>query len=288
MPIFKKGIRHDPLNYRPVSLSSVCVKSLERILCKFIFDYATSNNILCNEQFGFRPGRSTEDQLLRTYNDVTCAMDQGKNVDLILFGFSKAFDTVCHDILLDKLRKLAITGKLLGWIREFLKSRVMNVVVDRQLSRPYDVVSGVPQGSVLGPLLFLLYINFLTHDISSHTKNFADDLKLYISIETNCVHTAHQNMASCQRDIDNLYKVALSWGLSMNINKCVVVKFQRRTVDLSGLPASGMYYLNGIPIPVKDSAMDLGVNVDSSLKFHQHVRRPESRWHGSKSTSIYS
>lgn len=271
VPIFKKGTRHDPLNYRPVSLTSVCVKSLERILCKFIYDYATSNNILCNEQFGFRSGRSTEDQLLLTYNDISYAIDLGNNVDLILFDFSKAFDTVCHDILLDKLRKLGITGKLLGWIREFLKSRVMNVVVDRQLSRPCDVVSGVPQGSVLGPLLFLLYINFLTHNISSRTKIFADDLKLYISVETNSLHAVQFNMASCQRDIDSLHKVASSWGLSMNTNKCVVVKFQRRPMDLSGLPASGIYYLNDTPIPVKDSAMDLGVNVDSTLKFHQHI-----------------
>ena len=114
MPIFKKGTRHDSLNYRPVSLTSVCVKSLERILCKFVYDYATNNNILCNEQFGFRPGRSTQDQLLLTYNDISYALDHGKNVDLILFDFSKAFDTVCHDILLEKLSKLGITGKLLG------------------------------------------------------------------------------------------------------------------------------------------------------------------------------
>ena len=124
---------------------------------------------MCNDQFGFRPGRSTEDQLLLTYNDISYAIDQGNIVDLILFDFSKAFDTVCHDILLDKLRKLGITGKLLSWIREFLKSRVMNVVVDRQPSRSCEVVSGVPQGSVFGPLLFLLYINFLTHNISSCT-----------------------------------------------------------------------------------------------------------------------
>ena len=271
VPIFKKGARHDPLNYRPVSLTSVCVKSLERILCKFIYDYATSNNILCNDQFGFRPGRSTEDQLLLTYNDISNALDQGYNIDLILFDFSKAFDTVCHDILLDKLCLLGITGKLLDWIREFLRSRVMNVLVDGKLSRPCEVVSGVPQGSVLGPLLFLFYINFITHNISSRTKIFADDLKLYITVETNSLQALLHNMSTCQRDINSLHKAASSWGLSMNINKCVVLKFHRRPMDLSGLPASGKYYLNNIPIPVKDSAMDLGVLVDSTLKFHQHI-----------------
>lgn len=92
----------------------------------------------------------------------------------------------------------------------------MNVVVNQQLSRPCDVVSEVIQGSVLGPLLFLLFINFLTHNISSHTKNFANDLKLYILVDTNSVHTVHQNMSSCHRDIDNLYKVAFSCCLSIN------------------------------------------------------------------------
>ena len=114
------------------------------------------------------------------------------------------------------------------------------------MSRLCDVVNGVPQGSVLGPLLFLLYINFLMHNISSRTKTFADDLKLYMTIKTNSLNDVWYNMASCQRDIARLHKVALSCGLSMNTNKCVVVKFQRRPMDLSGLPSMGMYYLNDI------------------------------------------
>lgn len=271
VPIYKKGSRHDPLNYRPVSLTSVCVKSLERILCKHIYEYATSNNLLCNDQFGFRPGRSTEDQLLLTYNAITNALNQGDNVDLILFDFSKAFDTVCHDILLDKLSKLGITGNLLGWIKEFLTNRVMSVIVDHQRSDSYDVHSGVPQGSVLGPLLFLLYINFLTHDIHSSVKIFADDLKMYITVKSDSVNAIIQHMDACQRDINHLHKVASSWGLSMNISKCAVLRFTRRPVDWTALPFSGQYFLNTSPIPIKDSAVDLGVTIDLSLKFHQHI-----------------
>ena len=271
VPIFKKGSRHDPLNYRPVSLTSVCVKSLERIICKFMYDYASDNDLLTKDQFGFRAGHSTEDQLLLTYNEISHFLDNGFNVDLILFDFSKAFDVVCHTLLLEKLSKLGITGNILSWIREFLIGRVMNVVVDHQYSQTYDVHSGVPQGSVLGPLLFLLYANFLTHDITVNTKIFADDLKIYIAIKTDTSHNIMNDMAICQRDIDCLHRVSSSWGLTMNIAKCAVLRFNRRTVDWSALPISGQYKLGGRPIPTKESAVDLGILVDSSLKFHQHI-----------------
>ena len=107
----------------------------------------------------------------------------------------------------------------------------MNVVVDHQYSQTHVVHSGVPQGSVLGPLLFLLYVNFLTHDISANTKIFADDLKIYIAIKTDSAFNMMHDMVSCQRDIDCLYRVSSSWGLTMNVAKCAVVRFSRRAVD---------------------------------------------------------
>ena len=118
-----------------------------------------------------------------------------------------------------------------------------------------------------------MYINFLTYNISSHTKIFADDLKLYISVETTSCNAALHNIYSCQRDITRLHKAASSWGLSMNINDF------RDGVWTCQIYLPDMYYLNGIPIPVKDSAMDLGVNIDSTLKFHQHkLSRKQVVW----------
>ena len=175
---------------------------------------------------------------------------------------------VCHSILLEKLNKLGITGKVLSWIREFLIGRVMNVVVDHQYSQTHEVHSGVPQGSVLGPLLFLLYVNFLTHDITANTNIFADDLKIYIAIKTDSPHNIMHDIAICQRDIDCLCRVSSSWGLTMNVDKCAVVRFNRRVVDWPSLPVSGQYNLNGLPIPIKESAVDLGILVDSTLKFY--------------------
>ena len=133
----------------------------------------------------------------------------------------------------------------------------MNVVVDHRYSRTHDVHSGVLQGSVLGPLLFLLYANFLTHNITASTKIFADDLKIYLAIKTDSSHNIIQDMTTCQRDIDCLYRVSSSWGLMMNVAKCAVVRFSRRTVDWSSLPVAG-YNLHGLPIPIKESAVDFG------------------------------
>ena len=114
VPIFKKGSRHDPKNYRPVSLTSVPCKSLERVIAKGLNTFFTDNNILTDEQFGFRHGRSTEDQLLLTYNEITQGLDAGHPVDLVMFDFSKAFDVVCHAVLLEKLTLVGIQGRLIG------------------------------------------------------------------------------------------------------------------------------------------------------------------------------
>ena len=270
-PIFKKGSRSDPLMYRPVSLTSVVCKTFERVVVKCIYEYVLENDLLSNDQFGFRPGRSTEDQLLLTYNDITLALDNGKVVDLILFDFTKAFDVVNHSILLDKLIALGITGKVLLWVRDFLTGREMNVLVEGRKSVTKQVASGVPQGSVLGPLLFLLYINFINFEIVSPTKIFADDLKLYISFAAGSREEALQAMGQCQRDIGTLFQVSSSWGLALNPSKCIALRFSRQRTSPLGLGQNDCYYIDNAQIPFRECASDLGVCIDTSLKFHQHV-----------------
>ena len=209
VPIFKKGSHHDPKNYKPVSLTSVSCKSLERIISKELHAFLTDNQILTEEQFGFRPGRSTEDQLLLTYDEITASVDSGFPVDLIMFDFSKAFDVVCHAVLLDKLRLLGIQGCLIGWLEDFLVGRTMQVLV-KNTSDTREVRSGVPQGSVLGPILFLIYINHVASNLTCSYKIFADDLKVFMKLAKDLPQTSAE--LSSSRRISTCFTLLLSPG----------------------------------------------------------------------------
>ena len=266
VPIFKKGSRRDPLNYRPISLTSVCCKSLERLIASALMDYLESNLLMSPDQFGFRKGRAVEDQLLLVYEDVTMWLDSGCCVDMVLFDFSKAFDVVSHEVLLDKLSLLGISGRLLGWIGDFLVGRQMCVSVSGARSLPRPVLSGVPQGSVLGPLLFLVFVNHLPSYLLNKSKMFADDLKIYVRLER-----GSGDGDLCQQDIDVLHRVAVSWGLNFNVNKCTIMRFRRGHRGLPDDAPITTYTMNGSNLTLGVDARDLGVLVDSSLRFHVHA-----------------
>ena len=268
VPIFKKGTKYDALNYRPVSLTSVCCKSMERIIAQHLTAFLEEHRLLDQNQFGFRAGRSTSDQLLLVYSEVSRKFDEGGVVDVVLFDYSKAFDVIRHDIMIEKLQRLGIHGNTLHWIESFLTGRLMTVSVKGTQSKPREVLSGVPQGSVLGPLLFLIYINHVASNLTSQYKIFADDLKIYACVHHRSSPEDGPSVASMQSDIDTLYATSLSWGLQMNPQKCAVLRFSRPYSDL--MPA--VYHINGLAIPSVRSHMDLGVLVDTSLKFHDHIR----------------
>lgn len=266
VPIFKNGSRHDPKNYRPVSLTSVPCKCLERVIFKGLYSFFSENNILTEEQYGFRPGRSTEDQLLLTYDEITRGLDAGHPVDLVMFDFCKAFDVVCHVILMEKLKRVGIQGRLISWLHDFLVGRTMQVLVKNSSSDTREVKSGVPQGSVLGPILFLLYINHIAINLTCSYKIFADDLKIFMKLHQDCPMISAQQL---QKDIDLLHSTARSWGLTINVQKCAVLHFRRRSHAQDPMP----YTLNGNRIPCVSSYPDLGVVVDDKMKFHDHCIR---------------
>ena len=272
VPLFKKGSRSDALNYRPISLTSVCCKTLERLIASSLVDYLEENNILCDDQFGFRRGMTVDDQLLLVYNEVSLWLDQGYSSDVILFDFRKAFDVVSHTVLLHKLGLLGVSGSLLSWIRSFLTGRFMRVVVSDARSSSHAVCSGVPQGSVLGPLLFIIYVNHIPSLIRSRCKFFADDLKIYLKIRYS-PDEFREDFATCQADIEIINSVAKSWGLFFNIDKCSVLSFRRRRHPSPEAGSPSPYLLDGHPILFSDCSADLGVTVDTSLKFHAHIRQ---------------
>ena len=267
VPIFKKGSRYNPLNYRPISLTSVPCKVLERIIVDHLNSYLEDASLLSEHQFGFRSGRSTMDQLLLVYDEISKWVDDGNVVDLVLFDFSKAFDTVSHPILLAKLSSLGIDNQLLSWIQDFLVNRTMLISVKGKHSSPHSVGAGVPQGSVLGPILFLIYINHIASGLSCHYKIFADDLKIYMRVNHVNVDCYDQDAKLIQTDISTLQSTAISWGLKLNLDKTVVMRFQRK----SCVAPPPLYFLDQAEIPVVLSHPDLGVHIDSNLKFHQHI-----------------
>ena len=174
-PIFKKGDRNNPANYRPVSLTSQVCKVLESIVRERVIEHLNSNNLLSEEQHGFREGRSCLSNLLTTLEDWTSILDDKDCVDVAYLDFSKAFDLVSHKHLLLKLKNYGINGQIGNWIKAFLENRKQRVVIRGHKSDELDVLSGVPQGSVLGPILFLIFINDLPKCTTCPCCLFADD-----------------------------------------------------------------------------------------------------------------
>ena len=184
--IFKRGLKTEPANYRPVSLTCVKCKVLKHIIYKQIMDHLEGSHILAPFQHGFRKRHSCETQHVSSIEDLARHLDKRDQLDLLILDFSKAFDKVKHQRLLYKLKFFGIDSKINKWIENWLVTREQRVVIDGICSKAVHVQLGVPQGTVLGPLMFLIFINDIGEKIGDDTtvKLFADDRLVYRNIST--------------------------------------------------------------------------------------------------------
>jgi len=267
VPIHKSGSQHNVANYRPISLTSVTCKVLESLIRDHILTHLLNNNLLSPHQHGFIPNRSCNTQLVSVIDKWTSSIQSGIPIDVIYFDFRKAFDTVPHSRLLLKLEAYGITGNLLDWIQSFLVQRKQRVVINGEFSPWSSVKSGVPQGSVLGPLLFAIYVNDLPTIVKSSLVLFADDTKLF-----RCIKSLY-DVKELQKDIDALYCWSKQWLLSFNITKCKVLRIGTHQYLIS-------YKLNGTTIENVDCIRDLGIQMDTQLKFHQQTSKVVQKANG--------
>uniref|UniRef100_A0A8C8SCV0 Reverse transcriptase domain-containing protein n=1 Tax=Pelusios castaneus TaxID=367368 RepID=A0A8C8SCV0_9SAUR len=252
-PIFKKGPRGDPSNYRPVSLTSVPGKLVETIVKNKIVSHIEKHKLLSNSQHGFCKGKSCLTNLLEFFEGVNKHVDRGDPVDIVYLDFQKAFDKVPHQRLLCKLSCHGIKGKVLSWIENWLKDREQRVGVNGKFSDWKRVASGVPQGSVLGPVLFNLFINDLEKGVNSEVAKFADDTKLLKIVKTKA------DCEELQKDLTKLSDWASKWQMKFNVDKCKVMHIGKNNPNYT-------YNMMGANLATTSQEKDLGVIVDSSLK----------------------
>ncbi|MEM7557303.1 MAG: reverse transcriptase family protein, partial [Cyanobacteria bacterium P01_A01_bin.84] len=248
----------DPANYRPISLTSNVIKVMGKLVRESLIKFQESNRLITIHQHGFRSKRSTVTQLLECVNDWTSFVDQGQSVDVVYLDFAKAFDTVSHPKLLFKLKRLGIDGELLKWIENFLTGRKQIVRVSNTLSNEAEVRSGVPQGIVLGPVLFIVYINDLVSMVkNSSLKIYADDVKLYVRSDI----SANRHLLAA--DLNRIHRWALDWQLQLSVSKCQVL-----TIGVTN--ENFLYTVDDIALANLYSLRDLGIILNSKLDYSQH------------------
>ena len=263
-PIHKGKSKALPKNYRPVALTSQLCKVFEKVVRSRIAAYLEDNNLLNPGQHGFRAGRSCLSQLLSHMDRITTSLEQGCGVDVVYLDFAKAFDKVDIGITLQKLRDLGIGGKLGAWLTSFLTGRTQVVSVAGRLSSERPVISGVPQGSVLGPLLFLVLLGNIDSGVAhSFVSSFADDTRV------GCPMSSVADAALLQEDLQTIYTWCEDNNMEFNADKFEMLRYQANPAQ--PLPPVTITAADGSAIEEKPRVRDLGVTLSNSASFSDHL-----------------
>ncbi|KAK3872353.1 hypothetical protein Pcinc_022570 [Petrolisthes cinctipes] len=262
-PVFKGGSRDEAKNYRPIALTSHIIKVLEKIITKKITTYLEDSNKMNDGQHGFRRGRSCLSQLLAHYDRLITSLELNTMIDVVYLDFSKAFDKVDHGVLLHKLRNLGISGQLGLWVSAFLTNRTQFVAVSGAMSSVSSVLSGVPQGSVLGPLLFLVHIHDIDSNITNSTvTSFADDTRITKVINTN------EDAVLLQNDLEEIYEWANINNMKFNNNKFDHLRYSTTPTQI---PNASYEAPDGSIIATQPYVRDLGVCLSNDATFSLHI-----------------
>lgn len=256
--IHKKCSKRVAAHYRPISVTCVPCKCLEFFVRTDLIEHCMRNDLLCDEQHGFVPGRSCLTQLIATLEHWTENIESGIPFDVVYTDFSKAFDSVAHCRLENKLKALQVNDTTRKWIMNLLSEREQRTVIEGSASSWIPVTSGIPQGSVIGPTLFAIFINDLPNTCTAPCKIYADDTKVYTKVST------PDDSESLQHDIDSLHEWSDSWQLPFNATKCKVMHIGHNNNEAS-------YHMGNTQLETTKAEKDLGVLVDDKLSFRAHA-----------------
>ncbi|MCG8113685.1 MAG: reverse transcriptase family protein [Candidatus Thiodiazotropha taylori] len=261
-PVPKKGDQAAVSNYRPISLLNSESKLFEKLIFKHLFNHLQANNVLSSLQSGFIPGDSTVNQLTFLYHTFCEALDTGKEIRAVFCDISKAFDRVWHAGLIHKHVAAGVTGEVLNWFKNYLADRRQRVVLPGTVSDWTYIRAGVPQGSILGPLLFLVYINDIVVDIGSQIRLFADDTSLFIIVEDPVTAAGCLNS-----DLEKISHWASTWLVTFNPSKSECLLVSRKV----NKPQHPPLFMHNIQIDEVDSHKHLGLYLSQDCTWHQHI-----------------